>query len=456
MAAGTDRCEPAAVVPQHQGLKRLLGSGFGIAACVGTIIGLGILRTPGEIARSVHDPWVYLGLWMAGGAFVLMSTLVVAELIALTPRSGGPYALVANAFGPYPGFLLGWTDWLGNCAACSLKAVVLAEYAALLLPDLRPWIVLLALAVNSAFALLQVGGVRLSGGVLQAAAAAFALILAAVSVALLFGGGAGTPDPGPAVVANLPGWAGYGIVVAAIVFTYDGWVAASYYSGEVAGGARSTALGSIRGVFIVIVLYLLLNGLLVAKVPLAVLEGHELALAGALDYLYGPGTGTWILLAALFILLAHQNVIYMASSRALYALSIDGLGSRRATGVSARGTPTGAVAASWAMMSFLILAGGFEFLLNMATLLFIAGYVAMVVGVFRMRRLASSATRPFRAWGFPLTGGLCAAGWVAIALFVGLMDLQSSAYGLGLAALSAPVFLWLKARRGLRASFRRA
>jgi len=76
--------------------------------------------------------------------------------------------------------------------------------------------------------------------------------------------------------------------------------------------------------------------------------------------------------------------------------------------------------------------------------------------VFRMRRLAPSATRPFRAWGFPLTGGLCAAGWVAIALFVGLMDLRSSAYGLGLAALSVPVFLWLKARRGLGVSFRRA
>jgi APA family basic amino acid/polyamine antiporter len=144
----------------------------------------------------------------------------------------------------------------------------------------------------------------------------------------------------------------------------------------------------------------------------------------------------------------------MAASRALYALSVDGLGSRRATGVSERGTPSGAVAASWATMSILILAGGFEFLLNMATLLFIAGYVAMVLGVFRMRRLAPAAERPFRAWGFPFTGVVCAAGWVAIALFVGLMDLRSSLYSLGLAALSVPVFLWLKTRRGLGDSFR--
>lgn len=413
------------------------------------------MRTPGEIARSVQEPGLYLGLWVAGGAFVLLSTLVVAELIALTPRSGGPYALVANAFGPYPGFLLGWTDWLGTCAAGSLKAVVLAEYAALLVPDLRPWLVPLALLVNSAFALLQLGGVRLSGGVFQAAAAGFALILAAISVALLFGTGTAAPAQAPAVVGAASGWAGYGIVVAAIVFTYDGWVSASYYSGEVAGGARSSALGSIRGVLIIILLYLLLNGVLVSQVPLVALEGQELALAGALDYLYGPGTGTWILLAALLILLAHQNVAYMASSRALYALSVDGLGSRRATGVSKRGTPTGAVAASWAMMSILILAGGFEFLLNMAALLFIAGYFAMVLGVFRMRRLAPAAERPFRAWGFPLTGYVCAAGWMAIALFVGLMDLKSSAYGLGLAAVSVPVFLWLKGRRSLGVSFRR-
>jgi APA family basic amino acid/polyamine antiporter len=433
---------------QHQ-LKRLLGKSFSIAACVGTIIGLGILRTPGEIARVVQDPWLYMALWTGGGAFVLLSTMVVAELIALTPRSGGPYALIANAFGPYPGFLLGWTDWLGNCAAAALKAVVLMEYAALLVPELRPFIIVGALLINGAFALLQMGGVRLGGRIFQVAAAVFVLILLSVSVSLLFG----NPEPLPTsqvasnIIHTAPTWAHYGIVVAAIVFTYDGWVGASYYSGEVVGGARSAAIGSIKGVLIVIALYLLLNGLLAVNVPLAVLDGQELALAGALDYLYGAGAGTFIILAALVILLAHQNVQYMGASRALYALSMDGLGSRRATGVSQRGTPTGAVLTSWGLMALLILAGGFEFLLNMATLLFIAGYVAMVLGVFRMRRKAPGLERPYRAWGFPLTGVFCGVGWIAIAAFVGLMDLQSAAYSLALTALSVPLFLLLRSRR---------
>lgn len=437
---------------QQQQLKRLLGRGFSIAVCIGTIIGLGILRTPGEIAGVVQDPWLYMALWAGGGMFVLLSTLVASELIALTPRSGGPYVLVAGAFGPYPGFLLGWTDWAANCAAASLKAVVFMEFLALLLPWMRPWTVPGALLLNGAFALLQLAGVRISGAVLQVAAAAFGIILFAFSVALLFGS-ASAPSAAFEIPAHLgEGWTPFGIVAASIVFTYDGWVSASYYSGEVNGGARASALGSIRGVLIVIVLYLLLNGLLVASVPMAALRGQELALAGALDYLFGGGAGLYVTLAALFILMFHQNVQYMAASRVLYALSVDGLGTKRATSVSDLGTPTGAVLASWALMSALILAGGFAFLLNLSALLFIAGYVALMLGVWRMRRLAPERERPVRAWGYPASMVLCAAGWISVGLFVGLMDLQSAAWTIVLAAVSAPVFLLLRHRRRLRSA----
>lgn len=417
---------------------------------MGTIIGLGILRTPGEIASTIQDPWVYMALWVAGGVFVLLSTLVAAELISITPKSGGLYSLVEKAFGPYPGFLIGWTDWLAQAASGALKAVVLMEYAALLLPALKPWVTPGALLINAVFAALQLGGVKLGGRVHQVAATLFGLILISVSMALLFGDGANTwTAGGPLVIDTATGWANYGIVAAGIVFTYDGWISASYYSAEIDGGGRSVARGSIKGVLIVIALYLLLNGLLVMNVPLEVLDGEELAIASALEFLYGPGSGAFIVFAALFILMAHQNVQYMASSRTLYALSVDGLGTRRATGVSHKGTPTGALFFTWLLMQSLILVGGFKFLLNMSALLFIIGYVAIMAGVFRMRRRAPGLERPVRAWGFPVSGIICMAGWILIALFVGLMDLKSSAYAAVLTLVSIPVYLWLKSRRNI-------
>jgi APA family basic amino acid/polyamine antiporter len=68
----------------------MLGSGFTLAVIIGGIIGLGILRTPGEVAAVVSDPLMFASLWVLGGLFILLRTVVVAELVGMTPRSGGP------------------------------------------------------------------------------------------------------------------------------------------------------------------------------------------------------------------------------------------------------------------------------------------------------------------------------------------------------------------------------
>ena len=46
---------------------------FVIAVTVGGVVGLGILRGPGEIAALVPDPGHYLALWFLAGLFILLS-----------------------------------------------------------------------------------------------------------------------------------------------------------------------------------------------------------------------------------------------------------------------------------------------------------------------------------------------------------------------------------------------
>ena len=71
----------------RQDLKRVLGRGFSIAASLGLIIGLGILRTPGEIAMTLKEPVIYMSLWVGGGVLMLLSLLVTAEMIeSIVPR----------------------------------------------------------------------------------------------------------------------------------------------------------------------------------------------------------------------------------------------------------------------------------------------------------------------------------------------------------------------------------
>jgi APA family basic amino acid/polyamine antiporter len=433
-------------------LQRLLGRGFSIAACIGLVIGLGILRTPGEIATTVSDPGQYMALWILCGIFVFVSLLVVAELIAMTPRSGGIYALVAHAYGPYPGFLIGWTDWVAACAAMALKAVVMLEYVALLEPRIAPYQTVIAVVVSTCFALLQLRGVKVGAGIQQFASTVMGLIMIALAVALYvayFKNGGAVDVPELSAPAGSPGIAAFGLVIAAVVFTYDGWYAASYFSEEVKSGGRGVAIGSIQAALIVFALYVSLNLALVLSVPLAALVGHDLALAGALDLAYGAGAGTFVIFAAVFILLSHQNLQYMVSSRILYSLSTDGLGTQRATSVNERGTPAGATILTWGVTVLLIIIGQFELLLSLVTIFFMAMYVGLVIGVFRLRRQEPDAERPFKAWGFPATGIICAVGWTAVALFVSVTNPESAVYGAILTAISVPVYLYLKRHRRL-------
>ncbi len=432
---------------ETSGLKRILGAGFAVAAGVGTMIGLGIMRTPGEIVAVIPNPLLYTGLWLVVGLFALMSTAVVTELVGMTPRSGGYYVLLRRSLGPYYGFLMGWVDWISFSAVIALKSIVLAEYLALLFPVLLGWKAPLALAITTLFAALQIRGVVLASRVQQVAATGMGLIVIGLAAALLLAGPVAESDAVSRVIAE-PGLKELGLVIAAVVFTYDGWLIPAYFGGEVRGGGRTLAMACIRGVLLVLVLYVLLNAALALSVPLAQLAGHELALSAALDLAWGEGSGTYVIIAAVLFLLAHQNINYMTGPRTLYALAQDGFSTRHAASVGRHGNPVSAVLITWAAAAVLILVGGFEFLLNLCSLFFVVLYSALLIGVLILRHREPDAERPWRAWGHPWTTLLCLLAWVAIAVIMAAAAPDSALSAALMTAASIPIYLAVQYWRG--------
>jgi APA family basic amino acid/polyamine antiporter len=419
--------------------RRLLSSGFTLAVIVGGIIGLGILRTPGEVAAVVPDPSMFVSLWVLSGLFILLSASVVAELIGMTPRSGGTYALVRRAYGPFPGFVIGWVDWLSFVADISLKSVVVIEFAALLLPATAQWKTLLAILVSSAFAALQLGGIALGGKIQQIAAAAIALIIVGFTLALVFAE--------PAVSSNATsvhdatrGIGAWSLVIASIIYTYDGWSYAAYFSGEIKGGSGAVARSCIKGLLIVFLLYVFLIVALTWKVPLASLAGKELALASALEMAVSPLASNVVLVAAIMMLLTHQNLLYMSTPRILQALAVDGLAVRRAGIISRGGNPIFAVLLSWGLSVGLIMIGGFNFLLHLSIFFYLFLYVVVIAGVLILRVRQPDADRPYRAWGHPWSTCICLLAWLLIALFQAVAEINTAAYAAIMVAISWPVY----------------
>jgi APA family basic amino acid/polyamine antiporter len=426
--------------------KRVLGRGFTLAAVVGGTIGLGILRTPGEIAAVVTDPLMFVSLWIVGGLFSLLCAFVLAELIGMTPRSGGTYALVRRAYGPFPGFVIGWVDWLCFVGDIALKAVVVTEFAAMLYPAARQWQTPLAIIVSSVFAALQLRGIALGAKIQQIAAAALALIIVGFTLALVFA--ESVVSSGTALVPHAAtGLGGWSLVFASIFYTYDGWDYPAYFGGEIKGGGGAVARSMIKGVVILTLLYVFLVAALVWKVPLASLAGKELALASALEMVISPLASTVVLVAAIIILLAHQNLIYMSTPRILQALAVDGLAVRRAGEISKGGNPIFAVLLSWGFSVFLIMIGGFHFLLHLLIFFVLFITVALIAGVIILRLRQPDADRPYRAWGHPWSTYTCLFGCILLTLFEAVAQIATAAYAAIFVAISWPVYRYLMRSR---------
>jgi APA family basic amino acid/polyamine antiporter len=412
-----------------------------LAVIIGGVIGLGILRGPGEIAAVIPDPFFYLALWLLGGLFVLLSTAVTAELVGMTPRSGGTYALIRRAFGPYPGFVIGWVDWLSFVADIALKAVVILEFVAILLPESAAWHTELAIIVTTVFAAIQLRGITLGAIIQEIATAAIGLLVIGLALVLFF-------VEAPVISASklMPantGLSDWSLVIATIIFTYDGWLYAAYFSGEIKGGSGAVARSCIKGVIIVIALYMLLNVALVKSVGLAALAGSDLALAHALELVISPVAGSVVVVAAIMILLSHQNLGYMGAPRILHALAEDGFAAQRAQKVGKGGNPIFAVLVTWLLSVGLILLGGFEFLLLLSIFFFVPLYLALIVGVLILRKREPDSERPYRAWGHPYSTIVCLVGWTIVTLFQAFAERETALYAVVMIAVSWPVYRYL-------------
>jgi len=174
-------------------LLRVLGVRFGIAVAIGNSIAAGIVRVPGEIARWLPSPWLFLGVWVVGGTYALLGASSLAELCAAVPRSGGQYNYSRRAMGEYAGFVVGWSDWLSSCGSVAAIALIVGEYSGALIPGISGHVKTIALAVTILFALMQWRGIRWgSGAQIATGVAKTVAFVILVLACFLFGRGART------------------------------------------------------------------------------------------------------------------------------------------------------------------------------------------------------------------------------------------------------------------------
>lgn len=428
-------------------LLKILGLSFGLAVTVGNTIGGGILRTPGDIAALLPNPWLFVGIWVVGASYALLGANALSELGTMLPRSGGQYVFARHAFGDYAGFLVGWVDWISTCASACAIALVWGESVASVLswPETSaPSAV--AMALVAAFTLLLVRGTKLGDVAQRITSLVKTLALLALVAACFVFGNRAAPTVAPSPVAETSAFVAFMLAAQAVIYAYDGWAGPIYFSEELEDPARQIPRSMLYGLLTIAAIYLLINVAFVVALPTSALAGSPLAAATVANALFGERGALLVRLVVIASLPSAVNACLLMGSRVLYSVSRDGLGLPVATQVNRGGAPVVSLLGTGLVALAFLATGTFETLIAVASFFFVTGYSLSFLGVFVLRRREPNAPRPYRAIGHPWTTGFVLAGSLAFLVSAVVADRRNSLVALAIVVVSYPVFRWSRPR----------
>ncbi len=397
-----------------EGLVRALGVRAVATNAVNLTIGSGIFVLPAVVAAAL-GPAALVAYVICALVMGLVMTCF-AEAGSRVVRSGGTYAYVEAAFGPYVGFVVGTLLWfafgvLSHAAVATALVGTLAQvHPAFADPIGRA--ASLAVLIGG-LALVNIRGVRQG--------ARFAIVATAVKlVPLLVLIAVGLPAVRPENLA----WAGWpsvgaiGSTALVLFFAFAGPEGALTASGEIRDPGRTVPRAVGLAVATVLAFYLALQvvaqGVLGADLPGAT----EAPLAEAAGRILGGPGRTLLLAGAALSMFGTLGGDLLSAPRALFAQARDGFFSEQLARVHPRFRTPHVAIGTYAALAFGFAASGtFAQLAALASAGLLLIYLTVCLAALQLRRRGvAEAGPPFRAPGGPLVP-LLGAGVVLALLF---------------------------------------
>lgn len=351
---------------------------------------------------EIHNPLLILALWGIGGAVSFFGTLTYAELGAMLPRAGGTYVYLQKGLGDGVAFVYGWSFLLiGAPLTIAGISVIWAEHMNLLIGtpvDTR----ILSCALISLLVVINTVGTRVSSliaialTVLKVSVLVLVVLLAVIHL-----------EPSPSRLSAPAGYniniSGLGTAIAAVLWTFDGWVIGGTIAGDVKSPQVTLPRILLSGVVLVTVLYLAFNVVLLLTIPISELQQDSTVAPALAHRLLGTGASRAVAAVVVLSTLGAAHITVLAEARVTYSQSCDGLMFQFLSQIHPSfGTPHRAIwiqgglacGTVWCLGTFERIVTGFAF----ATWLF---YGLAAASMIALRYTNPQMPRPFRCPGFP-------------------------------------------------------
>ncbi len=310
---------------------------------VSLVIGMGIFRTPANVAKASPDTFLFFAAWIAGGLVALCGALTYAEIGSRLPVTGGYYKVFSYAYHPSIAFAINCVILVSNAASLAAVALVGGEYiTGIFIPASKSieWMkvaanasyiqtiqIVIAIVAIILFYFVNLAGLKLSAKT-QNVLTVIKIILILLLIAPLFftdSSAAQQIDTASISPTFKEYIKAFGIGLVAVSFTYGGYQQTINFGAEVSNAPKNVPRGIFLGIAIIVTLYLTINYAYIKVIGFDTLHNPDTKNIAAImaSKIFGVNAER-ILSGFLFLsVLAYVNVLLMSNPRVMYAMSED-------------------------------------------------------------------------------------------------------------------------------------
>ncbi|MCH8124777.1 amino acid permease [candidate division KSB1 bacterium] len=399
-------------------LNRNLGVIEAFSIIINRILGSGIFRAPAPIMMLVASVSLFYGVWIVGGIATILGAFLYAELVAMMPKSGGPYVFLKAAYPPIVAFLRGWAMFfVSETAAIAAVALVFAEYGNAFYFSItgenysQLTEVIIALMVIWGHSTSHCFGVSLSG-VIQNVFGFLKLVAIGAVIAVCFAKGGEIANFSSPFWPDEFNWStmlAFGAAMRYGFFAYSGWEGPTYMAEEIRNPRRNLPLVLFLGIGGIILLYLAANTAYIYQLSVVEIQEAPWVATAAVSKAAGLAGGMLISIAVMLNTFGNVSTQILCKSRTWYAMSRDGMFIGPLAKIHPKyKTPNVAILVQAFWASVLLMGAGFAGNAYV-TLIDFFSFTSSIFNVMTfgsiwvLRKKYPDALRPYKAWGYPYT-----------------------------------------------------
>lgn len=416
---------------QPPGFQRTIGLSTAISIVIGTVIGSGIFMRPAEIAGLLGSPILLFSVWIVAGLLTLFSVMVLAEIAAMLPETGGNYAFMRHMYGNFWAYLFGWASFaVVNCAGSAGIAFITSEYLEYfitlprfssvieqsvvwhipLVGDLLPLhdfgVKSLTVLILCILTWISYRSTKASGALMNIfSAAKVAAIILLVGGLFVSGKGSFSNFVQSSEIIEPAGFALVTAFIAACngaLQAFDGCNNMLNVTGEIKRPGSNIPKSLFIGLSICIVIYLIINASMIYVLPIDKMADSSLVASDAATVAFGAIGGGLIAFLISFSVAGTTTSNVFTSPRLTFAMARDNQFFKIAGKVHPTfQTPGNALLVHLGLMILMVLSGSFFILADMYIFIVWTFNLMLMIGLFILRIKMPDRERPYRVWGYP-------------------------------------------------------